>query len=81
MIPSQAVQTGQDGQYVFVVKPDLTAEYRPVILERTVNDEAVIDKGLQEGEKVVIDGQLGLSPGARVKIVEALRQSKEETVQ
>ena len=81
VIPSQAVQTGQDGQYVFVVKPDLTAEYRPVILERTVNDEAVIDKGLQEGEKVVIDGQLGLSPGARVKIVEALRQSKEEMVQ
>jgi multidrug efflux system membrane fusion protein len=81
VIPSQAVQTGQEGQYVFVVKPDLTAEYRPVVLERTVNDEAVIDKGLRNGEKVVIDGQLGLSSGVHVKIVEALEQSKEETVQ
>jgi multidrug efflux system membrane fusion protein len=81
VIPSQAVQTGQEGQYVFVVKPDLTAEYRPVALERTVNGEAVIDKGLQKGEKVVTDGQLGLSPRAHVKIVEAVGQSKGETVQ
>ncbi len=81
VIPSQAVQTGQEGQYVFVVKPDLTVEYRPVILGRTVDGEAIIDKGLQNGEKVVIDGQLGLSSGARVNIVEALHKSKGETVQ
>jgi multidrug efflux system membrane fusion protein len=81
VIPSQAVQTGQDGQYVFVVKPDLTVAYRPIVLGRTVNEEAIIDKGLQNGEKVVIDGQLGLSPGAHVKIVEALGESKGDTVQ
>jgi multidrug efflux system membrane fusion protein len=81
VIPSQAVQTGQEGQYVFVVKPDLTVEYRPVVLGRTVKEEAIIDKGLQNGEKVVTDGQLGLSPGAHVNIVEALDKSKGETVQ
>jgi multidrug efflux system membrane fusion protein len=81
VIPSQAVQTGQEGQYVFVVKPDLTVEYRPIVLGRTVNEETIIDKGLQNGEKVVIDGQLGLFPGAHVKIVEALGKSKGNTVQ
>jgi multidrug efflux system membrane fusion protein len=81
VIPSQAVQTGQEGPYVFVVKPDLTAEYRPIVVERTVNEEAIIDKGLQNGEKVVIDGQLGLFSGAHVKIAEALGKSKEDTVQ
>jgi multidrug efflux system membrane fusion protein len=81
VIPSRAVQTGQEGQYVFVVKPDLTAEYRPIVVERTVNEEAIVDKGLQNGEKVVIDGQLGLFSGAHVKIAEALGESKEDTVQ
>jgi multidrug efflux system membrane fusion protein len=82
VVPSQAVQTGQDGQYVFVVKPDFTVEYRPVVLGRTVGDEAIIDKGLQNGEKVVTDGQLGLSAGAHVKIVEALgKSSKGDAVQ
>jgi multidrug efflux system membrane fusion protein len=81
VVPSQAVQTGQEGQYVFVVKPDLTVEYRPIVLGRTVNEEVVIDKGLQNGEKVVIDGQLGLFPGAHVKIVEALGKSKGDTAQ
>jgi multidrug efflux system membrane fusion protein len=81
VIPSQAVQTGQEGPYVFVVKPGLTAEYRPIVVERTVNEEAIIDKGLQNGEKVVIDGQLGLFSGAHVKIAEALGKSKEDMVQ
>jgi len=76
VVPSQAVQTGQQGQYVFVVKPDLTVEYRPILSERTVAGEAVIDQGLQVGEKVVTDGQLGLSQGVQVKIVEAVARSK-----
>lgn len=68
IIPSQAIQTGQKGQYVFVIKPDLTVEIRPVAVNRTLNNESVIDKGLKAGEKVVTDGQLLLAPGAKVEI-------------
>jgi membrane fusion protein, multidrug efflux system len=68
VIPSQAIQTGQEGQYVFVVKQDLTVEYRPVVAGRTVNTETVVQKGLSADEKVVTDGQLRLYPGAKVEI-------------
>ena len=68
LVPSQAVQTGQKGQYVFVIKNDLTVESRPVIISRTIGEEAVAEKGLQPGEKVVTDGQLRLVPGAKVEI-------------
>lgn len=66
VVPSQAVQTGQDGQYVFVVKDDSTVEQRPIASTQHVNDDAVIDKGLSAGETVVTEGQLRLEPGARV---------------
>jgi multidrug efflux system membrane fusion protein len=68
VIPSRAVQAGQQGEYVFVVRPDLTVESRPVVVGITFADEVVIDKGLESGEQVVTDGQLRLAPGARVKI-------------
>ena len=68
VIPSQAIQTGQEGQYVFVVKQDLTVESRPVVVGQTANDETVIHKGLHADEKVVTDGQLRLRPGAKVEI-------------
>jgi multidrug efflux system membrane fusion protein len=68
LIPSQAVQTGQEGQYIFVIKPDLTAEQRPVVVGRTLNNETIIEKGLQAGEKVVTDGQLQLVPGTKVEL-------------
>jgi multidrug efflux system membrane fusion protein len=68
IVPSQAIQTGQEGQYVFVVKPDLTVEARPVNVNRTINNESIIEKGLREGEIVVTDGQLRLVPGARVEV-------------
>jgi multidrug efflux system membrane fusion protein len=68
IVPSRAVQTGQDGQYVFVVKPDLTVELRPVVVNRTLNNESIIEKGLKDGEKVVTDGQLQLVPGAKVEV-------------
>jgi multidrug efflux system membrane fusion protein len=71
VVPSQAVQTGQQGQYVFVVRPDLTAEYRPVVVGRTVGNETVMEKGVRPGENIVTDGQLRLSDGARVRIVPA----------
>ena len=68
VVPSQAVQTGQSGQYIFVVRNDLTVESRPIVVLRTLDDEAVVEKGLQPGEKVVTDGQLRLVPGAKVEI-------------
>jgi multidrug efflux system membrane fusion protein len=68
VIPSQAIQTGQEGQYVFVVKQDLTIESRSVVVGQTANDETVIHKGLHADEKVVTDGQLRLRPGAKVEI-------------
>lgn len=68
VVPSQAIQTGQQGQFVFVVKPDLTVEMRPVVINRIVDQEAVVQRGLSVEEKVVTDGQLRLSPGAKVEI-------------
>jgi len=68
VVPSQAIQTGQEGQYVFVVKPDFTVESRSVEAGRTLNGETVIQKGLHADEKVVTDGQLRLYPGAPVEI-------------
>jgi multidrug efflux system membrane fusion protein len=68
VVPSQAVQTGQAGQYVYVVKNDLTVESRPVKVSRTHGSLSVVANGLQAGERVVTDGQLRLSPGAKVEI-------------
>jgi multidrug efflux system membrane fusion protein len=68
VVPAPAVQTGQQGQYVFVIKPDLTVEARPVIVSRTIGNDTIIDKGLKTGERVVTDGQLQLFPGAKVEI-------------
>jgi multidrug efflux system membrane fusion protein len=68
VVPSQAIQTGQEGQYVFVVKPDLTVESRTVVTGRIVSQETVVQKGLRADEKVVTDGQLRLYPGAKVEI-------------
>ncbi len=67
VVPSQAVQTGQEGQYVFVVKPDKTAETRAVVMQRMIEGEAVISTGLEPGEVVVTDGQMRIVPGAKVE--------------
>jgi multidrug efflux system membrane fusion protein len=72
VVPSQAIQTSQNGQYVFVVKDDLTAEMRPVKVDRSAAEVTVVAEGLKAGEKVVTDGQLRLIPGARVEIKETL---------
>ncbi len=66
VVPSAAVQMGQQGEYVFVVKNDLTVESRNVTAGPRINDETVIEKGLSAGETVVTDGQLRLFPGAKV---------------
>src|SRR6266436_1775002 len=67
VIPTQAVQVGQNGSYVYVVKPDKTAEPRDVTVGRSVGGDSVIAKGLAEGEQVVVDGQLRLTKGTLVE--------------
>jgi len=68
VVPSAAVQTGQSGKYVFVVKVDGTAEMRPVEAGLSTESETVIEKGLKAGEKVATDGHLRLVPGAKVDV-------------
>ena len=68
VVPSQAIQTGQKGQFVFVVKQDATAEIRPVVSGPVSAGMTVIESGLQPGEQVVIDGQMRVVPGGKVEI-------------
>lgn len=68
VVPARAVQTGQRGQYVYVVKPDKAVEMRTISVFRTIGQETIIDKGLAEGETVVTDGQLRLTPKSKVEI-------------
>lgn len=67
VVPSQAVQIGQDSSYVYVVKPDMTAEVRNVKTGTSAKNMTVIEEGLKSGEQVVTDGQLKLVPGATVQ--------------
>jgi multidrug efflux system membrane fusion protein len=68
MVPSQAVQTGPNGQFVYVVKPDMTTEVRKVTIERSAGAKVIIASGLQPGEQVITRGQLRLAPGVKVAI-------------
>ncbi len=68
VVPNQAVQAGQDGSFVYVVKPDRTVESRPVVTGTRVDQDLVINRGLQAGESVVTEGHLRLAPGMRVQI-------------
>jgi multidrug efflux system membrane fusion protein len=66
VVPTQALQNGPKGQYVYVVKPDSSAEMRDVAVERTDGLEAVIGNGLNAGETVIVSGQIRVTPGAKV---------------
>jgi len=66
VVPATAVQESQQGTYVYVIKPDRTAEMRNVRVERQQGEETIIAQGLTAGEEVVTDGHLRLTPGARV---------------
>jgi multidrug efflux system membrane fusion protein len=68
LVPSQALQTGQQGPFLFVVKPDQTVEARPVVPGQALDNLTVIQKGVAPGEQVVTDGQIRLAPGARVEV-------------
>jgi len=72
VVPTTAIQNGQNGPYVFVVKAGNTAEMRPVVLGRSMDDITVIEKGVQPGETVVTDGQLRVIPGGKVEIKKGL---------
>lgn len=72
VVPSQAVQTGQRGQYVYVVKQDNSVEMRPVRVEEALNQQSIIDGGVTPGETVVTDGQLRLTPKSHVDVKNAL---------
>jgi multidrug efflux system membrane fusion protein len=71
VVPSAAIQIGQNGPYVFVVRPDSTVELRLVRVSRTVNNQSVIAEGLVAGDRVVVDGQLRLANGTRVTVTRA----------
>ena len=72
VVPTQAVTEGQNGTFVYVVKPDDTVEMRPVVSGHTYGGEAVIDSGLESNEVVVTDGQTRLVPGAKVQVTNNL---------
>jgi multidrug efflux system membrane fusion protein len=68
VVPSQSIQPGQQGPFLFVVKPDQTVESRPVVPGARLGAETIIEQGLRPAERVVIDGQLRLIPGVKVEI-------------
>lgn len=68
VVPTRAVQTGQQGEFVYLVKPDSTAEVRPVATGPVVDGLTVIEKGLVPGDTVVTDGQVKLVPGGKVAV-------------
>jgi len=74
LVPAEAVQAGQQGQMIYVVKQDSTAEPRVVTVGRTFGQKMVIEKGIAPGETVVTDGHLFLYPGAKVQPVDAGKQ-------
>jgi multidrug efflux system membrane fusion protein len=71
VVPNQAVQKGQEGTYIFVVKADHTVESRLVVTGQQAQEEVIIQSGLTDGEIVVVEGQLRLAPGSRVQLIES----------
>jgi multidrug efflux system membrane fusion protein len=68
--PTAAPQMSAKGSYVYVVKQDATAEQRPVTLGQRQGDLGVVEKGVEAGERVVINGQIGVTPGGKVRVEE-----------
>jgi multidrug efflux system membrane fusion protein len=68
VVPAQAVQTSQNGQYVYVVRSNKSVEMRPVAVAQQVEQVAIVDRGIAAGEMVVTDGQMNLTPKSKVNI-------------
>jgi membrane fusion protein, multidrug efflux system len=75
VVPSAAIQTGQQGSFVYIVQPDQTVALQPVTVAMTTDGETVVETGVQAGDRVVTDGQLRLTPGAKVDIKTDLRSA------
>jgi membrane fusion protein, multidrug efflux system len=71
VVPSQAVQIGQDGSFVYLVKADMTVEPRPVVTGPRVDQDIVVERGLAAGDRIVTEGQLRLAPGMKVRTRDA----------
>ena len=72
LVPSEAIQSGQEGSHVFVVQPGMKVEMRQVVVGESLDNQTVVTSGLKAGETVVTDGQLKLIPGAKVTIKSGL---------
>jgi multidrug efflux system membrane fusion protein len=70
-VPTPAVQTGQSGPYVFVIRDDGTVESRPVRVGVAAGNDQVIEEGIAAGDRVVTDGQIRLAPGSHVVVKDA----------
>lgn len=68
VVPAQAIQTGQSGEFVWVVRPDMSVEVRPLKTGMRVGQDVVVEQGLSAGETVVREGQLRLAPGMKVRL-------------
>ena len=71
LVPAEAPQMSAKGQFVYVVKSDFTAEQRLVAVGQRQGDLVVINKGIRPGERVVTNGQLGVTPGGKVRVTQA----------
>ena len=76
VVPAAALQTGQQGPYVYVVQADQSAALRTVTPGRSVDEKLVVEKGLAAGETVVTDGQVRLTPGAKVIVKPPVEPAK-----
>jgi multidrug efflux system membrane fusion protein len=68
VVPTKAIQSGQQGSYVYIVTPQSTAESRPVVTAGTYQDLTVVSSGLEAGQKVIVDGQVRVAPNAKVAV-------------
>jgi multidrug efflux system membrane fusion protein len=71
LIPATAPQTSAKGLFVYVVKDDATADIRPVTLGQRQGDLVIVASGVKPGERVVTNGQMGVTPGGKVRVEEA----------
>jgi multidrug efflux system membrane fusion protein len=76
VIPSGVVQRGPQGTYAYVIKPDKTAEMRPIKIVQTESNTVIVESGLKPGEDVVVDGQYKLQPGSPVQITTSQEQAR-----
>jgi membrane fusion protein, multidrug efflux system len=78
VVPAHSIVTTQQGSYVYVVKANNTVEQRTVLPNRTIDNDTVVDKGLQPGEIIVTDGQVNLVPGAKIEAKNSGPEPKDE---